>query len=1191
MALFVASAFVGNAGAQTDVTSTYLMNADFEGEYSRFLDINTDRGVEKPFGWSVEWYQDNSDKNGMTYVAESMKQDGITWSGKSGKSYFARMRWGNATLYLRQTLQNLRPGDYTLSFSVSGHTTNATKNSVQVSVAGQTQLITLGNNENGNWADYSIKFSITGDTPYATVEFKAVRGGDLLKIGVDEFKLMYDGSSYYESIISKAQALYDNNKDWAENGLADFETAISDNKGKQTIAEINEAIVALEKAMATFKSLNSVDVTVKINNPNFDSNIDGWTKTGGDGNGFQRQTSTQPNFAGGFLERWRNAWNGGYNQKDFDVYQEISNLPSGEYTVNAYIQAQMQGGKETLGDSYKDKKHGGPYYIDNNKGVWMYATSGDNSSNVWANTHNPNFGETGGGVLRTASVKVTNGVLKIGFKGIGSPDGGTQLGTYANWIACDTWTLNYFGFDPTTLLAQLSSLTEEANSLLNSEDYKNVGGIERTELTIATNVEPEETKVALETAVAELEKATATFTAAKSSYDALVAAIANAEQAGINTTTAQGVLDAETTTATGAMAAAELLNAEVKVKDASADIPVETDFVANGTFDNNTNGWTTTTGAPNKGTATNQTGDFTGKFWENWSGSNYQGKMYQTINNIPNGTYKLKIAAFVSVFDANMSAQYVYANSEKTYLMLGAPTYYEVFTYVNNNTIEIGFEQTGKVNNWSGIDNVTLTYYGSENIVSSLSSTVNLDAAKKGANDAVSLAANVTGTELTDVNTVLEKYTEAPTDIAAAIAEINAKASVLRKAIPSYDSWKAVKDADYNTELPYASSEKLEAFKTSLDAEPTSASEADAQSASITTAYRQYVESNALAEGVAGAENLTNLITNPNFGEGKQDGWVSSQTGGDLNIYNSESFTDGDGKADYYYFNYNNNGGNNQSISQKITLPAGKYIVTATLRGAAAFVGNFYMTANKAKTSVPAIGNTGGVFGRGWNDVTLEFTNEQAGDVEIKVYTENGKNGWWGATRFRLVKIADAATMSISDAQYSTFIAPFDIEIPEGVTASKITGVAENGSTLIEEAITGTILANTPVLLYSESALTQTFYGQSTATADTYTEGLLTGVYVNTEVPVGSYVLLNKNNQVGFYEVVDAIPTVKRNRCYLTVTGSTAPMFSLERGEGTTSIEEAELTNENIVIYDLAGRRVEKMEKGIYIVNGKKVIR
>ena len=34
----------------------------------------------------------------------------------------------------------------------------------------------------------------------------------------------------------------------------------------------------------------------------------------------------------------------------------------------------------------------------------------------------------------------------------------------------------------------------------------------------------------------------------------------------------------------------------------------------------------------------------------------------------------------------------------------------------------------------------------------------------------------------------------------------------------------------------------------------------------------------------------------------------------------------------------------------------------------------------------------------------------------------------------------------------------------------------------------------------------------------------------------------------------------------------------------------SKLATGNVVIYDLAGRRVEKMEKGIYIVNGKKVV-
>ena len=44
-------------------------------------------------------------------------------------------------------------------------------------------------------------------------------------------------------------------------------------------------------------------------------------------------------------------------------------------------------------------------------------------------------------------------------------------------------------------------------------------------------------------------------------------------------------------------------------------------------------------------------------------------------------------------------------------------------------------------------------------------------------------------------------------------------------------------------------------------------------------------------------------------------------------------------------------------------------------------------------------------------------------------------------------------------------------------------------------------------------------------------------------------------------------------------------------GEGETSVENSQLTtNHSQLIYDLMGRRVEKMEKGIYIVNGRKVL-
>lgn len=150
------------------------------------------------------------------------------------------------------------------------------------------------------------------------------------------------------------------------------------------------------------------------------------------------------------------------------------------------------------------------------------------------------------------------------------------------------------------------------------------------------------------------------------------------------------------------------------VAGASLENPIAAPFVVNGTFDENTNGWTSTGEFQNKGTATNQAGAFTGKFWENWNGSAKANKMYQIAECIPNGIYKLNIAAFVNTLANPNESQYVYANNDKEFLTTGEPTMYEVYTKVENNTMEFGLEQTTATANWMGIDNISLTYYGTE---------------------------------------------------------------------------------------------------------------------------------------------------------------------------------------------------------------------------------------------------------------------------------------------------------------------------------------------------------------------------------------------------------------------------------------------------------------------------------------------
>lgn len=202
--------------------------------------------------------------------------------------------------------------------------------------------------------------------------------------------------------------------------------------------------------------------------------------------------------------------------------------------------------------------------------------------------------------------------------------------------------------------------------------------------------------------------------------DALQAAIATAQ-------TALDAADATTESINSALAALKAVEDEVKAANAAAAAleantkavegatptnPILTTFVVNGTMDADpkSNGWQTTTGAQNQGTATNQTGAFTGKFFENWNPSDYIGSMFQDVENIPNGIYRLDICAFVSKFSAGN--QYVYANGDSVALTTGTPTAYQVWTAVKDNKVQVGFTQTAAVNNWSGIDNVSLTYYG-----------------------------------------------------------------------------------------------------------------------------------------------------------------------------------------------------------------------------------------------------------------------------------------------------------------------------------------------------------------------------------------------------------------------------------------------------------------------------------------------
>lgn len=114
----------------------------------------------------------------------------------------------------------------------------------------------------------------------------------------------------------------------------------------------------------------------------------------------------------------------------------------------------------------------------------------------------------------------------------------------------------------------------------------------------------------------------------------------------------------------------------------------------------------------------NESEAFTGTYaFENWRDAKdggLSGQMSQTISNIPNGTYKLQLAAMVNT----VNGQFIYGKSGGvTYKKIldgenGKTADYSVMVCVTDNTLEIGLDMNNSGVDWAAIDNARLTYMG-----------------------------------------------------------------------------------------------------------------------------------------------------------------------------------------------------------------------------------------------------------------------------------------------------------------------------------------------------------------------------------------------------------------------------------------------------------------------------------------------
>ena len=222
-----------------------------------------------------------------------------------------------------------------------------------------------------------------------------------------------------------------------------------------------------------------------------------------------------------------------------------------------------------------------------------------------------------------------------------------------------------------------------------------------------------------------------------------------------------------------------------------------------------------------------------------------------------------------------------------------------------------------------------------------------------------------------------------------------------------------------------------------------------------------------------------------------------------------------------------------------------------------------------------------------WTEYTLKLIGVTAG-TKIK-FSDNG-----ASKRLFLEDVEvllDKQAISISDAGLATFASNFDLDFTsvDGIEAY----IAKEEAGAVKLTKVNKVPAGTGVLLRSTSGGAVAKDVPVAASADAIAENIFvrgTGATVATDAGAGktNYVLGKKSGVVGFYKANGA--TVGADKAYLQTTLGSAARIDINFDDAT-AIEAVKAQNvENGQFFNLAGQRVAQPTKGLYIVNGKKVI-
>ena len=183
-----------------------------------------------------------------------------------------------------------------------------------------------------------------------------------------------------------------------------------------------------------------------------------------------------------------------------------------------------------------------------------------------------------------------------------------------------------------------------------------------------------------------------------------------------------------------------------------------------------------------------------------------------------------------------------------------------------------------------------------------------------------------------------------------------------------------------------------------------------------------------------------------------------------------------------------------------------------------------------------------------------------------------------------IVKVAEHVT--VTSAGYATYYTDCDLDFTD-------TGIAAYAGTLNGSSLTFSPVSQVPA---GNGVLLVAADGKSavvpvTESATDISNNCMQGTLAGTTLTEDDYILNVVGGRAGFYKAGSSYTALGAHKAYIPAQTGNVKGFVISLEDDATGIKDLNLEDFNGFIYNLAGQRLEKMQKGINIVNGKKILK